>query len=313
MGSNEATISLLHNSGDTKIEKKIPGDSYNLVYTIYFILGTGYLLPWNAFITAVDYFHYLYPDRSVDRTFSVVSQLVMLFTVLILIFCFSKSQAHIRINLGLGLFLLSLLVVPFMDVFYIMGRSGLYIGYHVTVGAVGLSAVATGLVQASLIGSAGELPERYMQALFSGTAASGVLVSFLRIFTKAVYPQDNHGLRSSAILYFVVGIVFMIICIILYNVAQRLPVINYYNELRTQAVANKEELEQERSLSGPVWEIIAKIKWANQRLSHKSYNDFDSQNGPASVFRDSRDFDCIVLNCRLGCWLNCVLVLGNLT
>lgn len=53
----------------------------------------------------------------------------------------------------------------------------------------------------------------------------------------------------------------MIICIILYNVAQRLPVINYYNELRTQAAANKEELEQERSLSGPVWDIIAKIKW----------------------------------------------------
>uniref|UniRef100_A0A803LJ75 Equilibrative nucleoside transporter 1 n=2 Tax=Chenopodium quinoa TaxID=63459 RepID=A0A803LJ75_CHEQI len=262
MAGNETTVSLLHLSGDSEItNKKIPKDSFNLAYIIYFILGIGYLLPWNAFITAVDYFQYLYPDRSVDRTFSVVSQLVMLFNVLLIIFCFRKSHAYVRVNLGLGLFLLALLVVPLMDVFYIMGQSGLYIGYYITVGAVGLSAMANGFVQASLIGSAGELPDRYMQALFSGTGASGLLVSSLRIFTKAIYPQDTHGLRSSAILYFAVGIILMIICIILYNMVRRLPVIKYYNELRAQAAASEEKHGQEGSLSGPVWEIMVKIKW----------------------------------------------------
>ncbi|CAN7087504.1 unnamed protein product [Brassica oleracea var. botrytis] len=40
----------------------------------------------------------------------------------------------------------------------------------------------------------------------------GVLVSLLRILTKAVYPQDPDGLRKCVNLYFAVGIVVMVIC-----------------------------------------------------------------------------------------------------
>ncbi|KAF2594542.1 hypothetical protein F2Q70_00045193 [Brassica cretica] len=39
----------------------------------------------------------------------------------------------------------------------------------------------------------------------------GVLVSLLRILTKAVYPQDPDGLRKCVNLYFAVGIVVMIV------------------------------------------------------------------------------------------------------
>ncbi|CAF2063765.1 hypothetical protein HID58_095693 [Brassica napus] len=38
----------------------------------------------------------------------------------------------------------------------------------------------------------------------------GVLVSLLRILTKAVYPQDPDGLRKCVNLYFAVGIVVMV-------------------------------------------------------------------------------------------------------
>ncbi|XP_021742359.1 equilibrative nucleotide transporter 1-like [Chenopodium quinoa] len=257
---DDAAISLLHhpNSGE-EAPKNIPKDSFHFAYIIYFTLGAGFLLPWNAFITAVDYFDYLYPDQSVDRIFAVAYMLTGLFSLLVIIFSLKKSDAFVRINMGLGLFVVALFVVPLMDVFYIKGRSGLYDGFYVTVGALGLSGLADALVQGGLIGSAGELPERYMQAVVAGTAASGVLVSFIRIFTKAVYPQDIDGLRDSAILYFIFGIVLMIICVVFYNVAHRLPVIKYYNELKLQAVneANKEK----DSLSGPVWEIMGRIKW----------------------------------------------------
>lgn len=92
----------------------------------------------------------------------------------------------------------------------------------------------------------------------------GVLVSFLRILTKAVYPQDVQGLRKSANLYFVVGIVVMIICIVFYNVAHTLPVIKYYEELKIQAV--NEEKGEKGSPTGTVWRktlwnIIGRIKW----------------------------------------------------
>jgi equilibrative nucleoside transporter 1/2/3 len=51
----------------------------------------------------------------------------------------------------------------------------LYDGFYVTVGALALSGMADALVQGGLIGAAGELPERYMQAVVAGTAASGTI------------------------------------------------------------------------------------------------------------------------------------------
>jgi equilibrative nucleoside transporter 1/2/3 len=93
---------------------------------------------------------------------------------------------------------------------------------------------------------------------------TGVLIALLRIVTKAIYPQDANGLRSSANLYFSVGILVMAVCIVFHNVAHRLPVIKYYNELKAQAV--NEEDEQKGLLMGPVWratlwDVVGRVKW----------------------------------------------------
>ncbi|KAJ8574276.1 hypothetical protein K7X08_026081 [Anisodus acutangulus] len=102
-----------------------------------------------------------------------------------------------------------------MDVYYVNGRVGVYSGFGVTVVLVGVCGIADAFVQGGVTGAASELPERYMQATVAGTAASGVLVSLLRILTKAVYPQDAHGLRRSANLYFIFSIAMMILCSLL--------------------------------------------------------------------------------------------------
>lgn len=93
---------------------------------------------------------------------------------------------------------------------------------------------------------------------------AGCLVSLLRIFTKSVYSQDAQGLRQSAILYFIVSIIVMIICTISYNIVHRLPVIKHYNEIKMQAV--NEETEEKGVFTGALWrstlwEIIGRIKW----------------------------------------------------
>ncbi|XP_052198755.1 equilibrative nucleotide transporter 1-like [Diospyros lotus] len=261
-GGGESESSSLLNSQNS--QAKAPKDSFHLAYAIYFTLGAGYLLPWNAFITAVDYFSYLYPDSSVDRVFAVAYMLFGLVCLLFIVAYAHRSHSHVRINIGLALFVVSLVVVPITDVAYVKGRTGLYGGYYVTVAAVALSGIADGLVSGGVIGAAGEMPDRYMQAVVAGTAASGVLVSFLRIFTKAVYPQDPHGLRQSANLYFIVSIVAMIICIVFYNVAHRLPVIKYYHDLKVQAV--NEEKEEKGVLTGKLWrstlwDIVGRVKW----------------------------------------------------
>ncbi|XP_057774609.1 equilibrative nucleotide transporter 1 [Salvia miltiorrhiza] len=258
-GDSESAALLLNPN-----KNKIPRDTFHLAYIIYFTLGAGYLLPWNTFITAVDYFSFLYPDASVDRVFAVVYMLVGLMSVLIIIAFAHRSNTVVRINAGYALFLVALVVVPLMDVWYVKGRVGVYGAYYVSVGVVGLCGVADGLVQGGVVGNAGELPERYMQAVVAGTAASGVLVSVLRVLTKAIYTQDANGLRKSANLYFIFSIVVMLLNIIFYNVAHRLPVIRYYNDLKK--VAANEEKEQKGELTGKLWrstlwEIVGTVKW----------------------------------------------------
>ncbi|URE43593.1 Nucleoside transporter [Musa troglodytarum] len=150
-----------------------PKDVFHAAYAVYFILGAGFLLPWNAFITAVDYFSYLYRGTPVDRVFSVSYMVIGLLLLLVIVFWARRSSAHLRINAGLALFVAALLVVPVMDAAYVRGVRGRYAAFDVTVGAVVLSGIADALVQSGVIGSAGELPERYMQAVVAGTAASG--------------------------------------------------------------------------------------------------------------------------------------------
>ncbi|KAK9033957.1 hypothetical protein V6N11_050136 [Hibiscus sabdariffa] len=240
-----------------------PEDKFNLAYIIYFTLGVGFLLPWNSFITAVDYFSYLYPEASVDRVFAVSYMVVGLFCLLIIVFYAHKSEAYMRINIGLALFVISLLIVPVMDAFYIKGRVGCMMVSTLRSGSrfSGYSGCAC---SSGLIGAAGELPERYMQAIVAGSGGSGVLVSVLRILTKAVFPQDADGLRKSAYLYFFTSIVFMVICIVLYNVVHRLPVMKYYKELKIEAI--KEENVEKGPITGPVWRatlwnIVGTVKW----------------------------------------------------
>ncbi|KAK1282896.1 Equilibrative nucleotide transporter 1 [Acorus calamus] len=56
----------------------------------------------------------------------------------------------------------------------------------------------------------------------------------------------------------------MVICLVCYNIADRLPVIRYYKDLKAQALS--EEENEKGSLSGAywrstLWDIFGRIKW----------------------------------------------------
>ncbi|KAJ8447258.1 hypothetical protein Cgig2_030489 [Carnegiea gigantea] len=136
----------------------------HLPLCLHHLLHFGSRVPppiWNDFITTVDYFNYLYLDQSVDLAFVIVYTPVGLFSLLFIIFTAQKSDAYVRINMGLGLFVVALLVKAITDVAYIKGQSGLSDGLYVIIAVLGLSGLADALVQGGLIGSAGELLERY--------------------------------------------------------------------------------------------------------------------------------------------------------
>ncbi|XP_043698903.1 equilibrative nucleotide transporter 8-like [Telopea speciosissima] len=256
-----------------------PRDAFNMAYIIHFVLGAANLLPWNALITAVDYFGYLYPDEHVNKVFAVAYMGSSL-PVLVLFLSWGswnkKSSFRLRMNLGLSMFILSVMTPPLID--WTSHSSGpqkrLHGAYTVTVAAVAVCGLADGLIGGSLIGSAGKLPKRYMQAVFAGTASSGVLVSIMRIITKASLPQTPEGLRLSAHLYFVVSTLIVMGCIVCCNILDRLPVMQKYQCKITMAPRTlisgfsdnpqssmRMLFEVDEPEQPKFWDVMRKIRW----------------------------------------------------
>ncbi|KAL2338387.1 hypothetical protein Fmac_012833 [Flemingia macrophylla] len=233
-------------------------DTDRVAYIIHFLLGAGNLLPWNALITAVDYFAYLYPTKHIEKVFSVAYMISSVMVLLGMISWggWSKTTLRLRMNLGFSMFVMSLMVAPVIDWTSSSTKlnerpSG---AYGMTVAAVVICGLADGLVGGSLIGSAGKLPKQYMQAVFAGTASSGIIISILRIITKASLSQTPKGLKISAHLYFMVATVFLLCCIVFSNLQHNLPVMQQYHQ----------RLHQESPLctGTKFWAVAGKIKGA---------------------------------------------------
>lgn len=155
------------------------GDKFKIAYILHFFLGAGNLLPWNALITAVDYFGYLYPDRHVEKVFSVVymgSSLLVLVVLLRWGYFRRNLSLKLRMNLGFCMFVMSLMTTPVMN--WALHKTGPEMSssrsYYIVVSSVLICGLADGLIGGSLIGTAGKLPKQYMQAFFAGTASSGI-------------------------------------------------------------------------------------------------------------------------------------------
>ncbi|KAI3754324.1 hypothetical protein L1987_54106 [Smallanthus sonchifolius] len=204
-------------------------DTYKLAYMIHFLLGAGNLLPWNTLITAIDYFGYLYPEKHVEKVFSVAymsSSLLVLGVMISWSRLSTKVSFRMRMNIGFTMYVICLMVTPTIDWTGARHSSSMF---YVVVATVVMCGLADGLIGGSLIGSAGKLPHQYMQAVFAGTASSGILVSLLRIITKASLPHDSQGLRTSAHLYFMVSTTILMVCIVCCTLSYKLPVMEQHN------------------------------------------------------------------------------------
>ena len=56
---------------------------FNFVYTVLLVSGVGFLLPYNTFVTAVDYFQGIFPDSTIIFDISLVYILTALIAVLL--------------------------------------------------------------------------------------------------------------------------------------------------------------------------------------------------------------------------------------
>ncbi|XP_074281077.1 equilibrative nucleotide transporter 8 [Silene latifolia] len=262
---------VMKNTEEQTIEQQQVKDTYKIAYILHFFLGAGNLLPWNAFITAIDYFARLYPTKNVERVFSVAymsSSLLILLVLVVRHVSLSRagvqaraSSLRLRMNIGFSMFILAMMVAPTID--WTHCRSTMpYKSFLLTGVSVVVCGLADGLIGGSLIGFAGQLPKEYMQAVFAGTASSGVLVSILRVITKASLPENQQGLKTSTHFYFIVSAIILLICMICSNLLFTLPLIqNHYNQLNNQtnfpSTIKPKFRNTARKILGPTFGILS--------------------------------------------------------
>ena len=193
-----------------------PEDRRGFVYRACFFLGAGILFPWNSYITAVDYFERVHPGKHVDRVFGVLYFLPNLLMLVLVLRFGNLVPPGVRVRLGFSLFLLCLLVPAFTS------------NLGILCAGIALNGVADALAQGSLFAQVASMPETYTQALMAGTSLSGLIVSVLRVVTKASFPATDSGAAASASVYFVCAALWVLACLYLYGELERSEVFRWH-------------------------------------------------------------------------------------
>ncbi|XP_006143672.1 equilibrative nucleoside transporter 4 isoform X3 [Tupaia chinensis] len=207
---------------DSAEEEPVPDDRYHAVYFAMLLAGVGFLLPYNSFITDVDYLHHKYPGTSIVFDMSLTYILVALVAVLLNNVLVERLDLHTRITAGYLLALGPLLFISICDVWLqLFSRDQ---AYAINLAAVGTVAFGCTVQQSSFYGYTGMLPKRYTQGVMTGESTAGVMISLSRILTKLLLPDE----RASTLIFFLVSVGLELLCFLLHLLVRRSRFVLYY-------------------------------------------------------------------------------------
>ncbi|PNI35222.1 SLC29A4 isoform 1 [Pan troglodytes] len=207
---------------DTTLDEPVPDDRYHAIYFAMLLAGVGFLLPYNSFITDVDYLHHKYPGTSIVFDMSLTYILVALAAVLLNNVLVERLTLHTRITAGYLLALGPLLFISICDVWLqLFSRDQ---AYAINLAAVGTVAFGCTVQQSSFYGYTGMLPKRYTQGVMTGESTAGVMISLSRILTKLLLPDE----RASTLIFFLVSVALELLCFLLHLFVRRSRFVLFY-------------------------------------------------------------------------------------
>ncbi|XP_057272832.1 equilibrative nucleoside transporter 4 isoform X1 [Pezoporus wallicus] len=199
-----------------------PQDRYHGIYFAMLLAGVGFLLPYNSFITDVDYLHHKYPGTSIVFDMSLTYILVALVAVILNNALVELLSLHTRISVGYLFALGPLLFVSICDVWLeLFSRRQ---AYAINLVAVGVVAFGCTVQQSSFYGYTGLLPKRYTQGVMTGESTAGVIISLSRIFTKLLLSDE----KENTVIFFFISIGMELTCFILHLLVKRTRFVRYY-------------------------------------------------------------------------------------
>ncbi|XP_037647007.1 equilibrative nucleoside transporter 4 isoform X2 [Sebastes umbrosus] len=203
-------------------EEPIPDDRYHGIYFAMLLAGVGFLLPYNSFITDVDYLHHKFEGTSIVFDMSLTYILVALLAVILNNFLVERLSLHTRITVGYILALGPLVFVSVFDVW--LAKFTTRQAYIVNLVSVGVVAFGCTVQQSSFYGYMGMLPKRYTQGVMTGESTAGVIISLSRIFTKLLIPDE----RRNTLIFFLISISMEMLCFLLHLLVRRSQFVRYY-------------------------------------------------------------------------------------
>lgn len=93
-----------------------PRDPCNCIYLGLLLAGVGFLLPYNSFIIAVDYYQHHFPGTTIVFDMSLVYIIIAFIAVIINNLLIESLSLHVRITFG---YVLSFITLLFVAIFII--------------------------------------------------------------------------------------------------------------------------------------------------------------------------------------------------
>ncbi|TMS02361.1 Equilibrative nucleoside transporter 2 [Larimichthys crocea] len=210
-----------------------PQDRGCLVGIIFFILGLGTLLPWNFFMTASLYFQgrlnttewsngtvVIQKEYYFNNWMTLLSQLPLLLFTLLNSFLYPRISESIRIA-GSLVFILLLFVLTAVLVKVPMEMD---LFFSVTMATIWFINSFGAVLQGSLFGLVGQLPQKYSAVFMSGQGLAG---TFAAIAMLLAIGSDADS-ESAALGYFITPCVGTLVTLFSYLLLPRLDFAQYH-------------------------------------------------------------------------------------
>ncbi|XP_071779612.1 equilibrative nucleoside transporter 2-like [Centroberyx gerrardi] len=230
-----------------------PQDRACLVGIIFFILGLGTLLPWNFFMTASMYFQgrlnttewsngtaVVRKEYYFNNWMTLLSQLPLLLFTLLNSFLYQRISEAVRIG-GSLVFILLLFILTAVLVKVPMEEDRFF---SVTMATIWFINSFGAVLQGSLFGLVGLLPQRYSAIFMSGQGLAGTFAAIAMLLAIA----SDADSETAALGYFITPCVGTLVTLFSYLLLPRLEFAQFYLDRSSQYEADTtDELLKETS------------------------------------------------------------------